>query len=55
MPVLDRHPQLYGVHTCDPLTLAGAVLVLSAIAAAESFIPARRAASIEPMKGLRTE
>ena len=47
--------QLYGVHPYDPLTLAGAILVLSAFAAAAGFIPARRAASVEPMKALRTE
>jgi predicted permease len=47
--------QLYGVRTYDPLTLAAAVLVLSAFAAIASFIPARRAASIEPMNALRTD
>jgi predicted permease len=47
--------QLYGVRTYDPLTLAGAVLVLSAFAGIAGFIPARRAASIEPMNALRTE
>jgi predicted permease len=47
--------QLYGVRTYDPLTLAGAILVLSAFAALAGFIPARRAASIEPMNALRTE
>jgi len=47
--------QLYGVRTYDPLTLAAAVLVLSAFAALAGFIPARRAASIEPMNALRTE
>ena len=47
--------QLYGVRTYDPLTLGGAVLVLSAAAALAGFIPARRAASIEPMNALRQE
>jgi ABC-type antimicrobial peptide transport system permease subunit len=47
--------QLYGVSTYDPLTLAGAVLVLAASAALAGFIPARRAASIEPMNALRIE
>jgi ABC-type antimicrobial peptide transport system permease subunit len=47
--------QLYGVKTYDPLTLAAAVLVLCAFAAVAGFIPARRAASIEPMNALRTE
>jgi ABC-type antimicrobial peptide transport system permease subunit len=47
--------QLYGVRTYDPITLAAAILVLSAFAALAGFIPARRAASIEPMNALRTE
>jgi predicted permease len=47
--------QLYGVSTYDPITLAGAVVVLAAAAALAGFIPARRAASIEPMNALRTE
>ncbi len=47
--------QLYGVKTYDPLTLAGAAVVLSAFAGIAGFIPARRAASIEPMNALRTE
>jgi predicted permease len=47
--------QLYGVRTYDPFTLAAAVLILSAFAAIAGFIPARRAASIEPMNALRTE
>lgn len=47
--------QLFGVRTYDPLTLAGAVFVLAAFAALAGFIPARRAASIEPMNALRQE
>jgi ABC-type antimicrobial peptide transport system permease subunit len=47
--------QLYGVKIYDPATLAVAVVVLSASAALAGFIPARRAAGIEPMKALRTE
>jgi len=47
--------QLYGVSAYDPLTLVGAVVVLSVSAALAGFIPARRAASIEPMHALRIE
>jgi predicted permease len=47
--------QLYNVRTYDPLTIGIAVLVLSAFAAIAGFIPAKRAASIEPMNALRTE
>ena len=47
--------QLYGVSSWDPLALgiAAAALAISAFFAA--VIPARRAASISPMKALRTE
>lgn len=47
--------QLYGVKGFDPMALAGATLVLGLCATAAGFIPARRAASIEPMQALRTE
>ena len=47
--------QLYGVKIYDPLTLFGAIVVLSASAALAGLIPARRAASIEPMQALRIE
>ena len=47
--------QLYGVRSYDPLTLVAAVVVLAACAAVAGFVPARRAANIEPMVALRTE
>jgi predicted permease len=47
--------QLYGVGGYDPVALVGATLVLGLCASAAGFIPARRAASIEPMQALRTE
>ena len=47
--------QLYGIGSHDPMTLAGATVVLFLCAAAAGLIPARRAASIEPMQALRTE
>jgi ABC-type antimicrobial peptide transport system permease subunit len=47
--------QLYGVGSYDPVALAGATAVLAVCAIAAGFLPARRAASIEPMKALRTE
>ncbi len=46
---------LFGVGGYDPLALAGATLVLGLCATMAGFIPARRAASIEPMQALRTE
>ena len=46
---------LYGVASYDAMALAGAPLILVFCAAIAGFIPARRAASIEPMQALRTE
>jgi predicted permease len=39
----------------DPLILVGVTLILIAAAASASFIPARRAASVDPMAALRYE
>jgi predicted permease len=45
--------QLYGVGIFDPITLALVVGVLIACAAAASFLPARRAAALDPAAALR--
>ena len=47
--------QLYGVKAWDPVSLGTAIGVLAAAAAVAGFLPARRAASIEPMQALRIE
>lgn len=47
--------QLYGVRSYDPASVVIAVVVLMASAVVAGFIPARRAANIEPMTALRTE
>ena len=46
---------LVGVEVTDPWTTAGAMGVLVAVAMLASWIPARRAAAIEPMAALREE
>jgi hypothetical protein len=46
---------LYEVNSYDALALACATAVLGLCAAVAGFVPARRAASIEPMQALRTE
>src|SRR5579864_5550123 len=47
--------QLYGVKGYDPVILAGATGVLAIAALTAAVLPARRAASIDPIKALRTE
>jgi ABC-type antimicrobial peptide transport system permease subunit len=47
--------QLFQVRSWDPLSMGIAIAVLAAAAALAGFIPARRAASIEPMEALRIE
>ncbi len=46
---------LYGIRPSDPLHLAGAVLVLAAATVVAAFLPARRAARLDPMAALREE
>jgi len=46
---------LFGLKPYDPLTLAAAAVLLSLIAAAASFLPARRASKLDPMVALRDE
>jgi predicted permease len=46
---------LYGIAPDDPVTMAGGVVLLLAAALAASWIPARRAAGVEPMVALRHE
>ena len=47
--------QLFGVKPYDPLTLATAIFLLALAALIAALIPAQRAASVDPMKALRTE
>jgi ABC-type antimicrobial peptide transport system permease subunit len=46
---------LFGVGALDPLTYVGAVVVILAAAALASYVPARRAAQIDPVETLRAE
>jgi ABC-type antimicrobial peptide transport system permease subunit len=46
---------LFGVGASDPVTIAAALLVLVVVAAAAGYVPARRAAGVDPIVALRSE
>ena len=47
--------QLYGVGAADPVTIAGAIIIFTITAVFASWLPARRAARIEPVEALRQD
>jgi predicted permease len=46
---------LFGVKPADPVTIGGGALLMVVVAAVAAFLPARRAARVDPMTALRYE
>jgi putative ABC transport system permease protein len=47
--------ELFGVSVADPEVYAAGVLTICVVASLAGFIPARRAATVDPARALRTE
>jgi putative ABC transport system permease protein len=46
---------LFGISAADPATFAAVLVLLGACAAAATYVPARRAARVDPTRALRAD
>jgi len=47
--------QLYGIEPTDPVTLGAVLALLGTTALAACYLPARRAAGLDPVQSLRSD
>jgi len=47
--------QLYGIQPTDPISMLAATLGIAGVAVLAGYLPARRAAGVDPMRALRYE